>query len=112
MAIGANKATLSLCPRSCMDITRLYRREAASAGERLLISGGCPEAGGVGADSERAAPKRWPATSATSATNAIPATAQGRALLPLLTDLALATAGVPHRWQNLAPGVSNAPHSA
>ena len=55
------------------------------------------------------APKRWPTTSAVSETSASAATAQGSALAnPRDRALDGAPAGVPHRWQNRAPGVSDA----
>src|SRR5687767_9421369 len=59
-------------------------------------------------------PKRWPAASAMSASSAIPATAQGSALpTPSARGVgAFSPTGVPHRWQNLAPGVSDARHVA
>jgi hypothetical protein len=58
-------------------------------------------------DAERA--KRCPAASATSARSAIAATAHGRAFEPpSARPAAAAPAGVPQRWQNLAPGVRGA----
>ena len=101
---------------------------AASAGDRLLISGACefpvapangalpaaPAGHAVDASSgER--PKRCPASNATSATSAIAASPHGsaveklRGLPPGVLDCALA--GVPQRWQNFAPGVRDAPHA-
>src|SRR5439155_19839752 len=60
--------------------------------------------------------KRCPATSATRATSAIPATGHGRTDEKLREsedcDEAPARAGVPHRWQYFAPGVSGASHAA
>jgi hypothetical protein len=57
-------------------------------------------------------PNRCPATSAMSATSAIAATAHGSALLVPRSDAvaggAAAPAGVPQRWQNFAPAVSDA----
>jgi|SRR5690242_5292945 len=62
--------------------------------------------------------KRWPATSAMSATRAIAATAHGNAeprprSEPTATarESTFAPAGVPQRWQNFAPGVSAVPHA-
>jgi hypothetical protein len=76
--------------------------------------------GGAAAPSLDDRPKRCPATSATSATSAIAATLHGSALENPRCSVALtvppvpaaAPAGVPHRWQNFAPGVSGAPHDA
>jgi len=54
--------------------------------------------------------KRCPAMRAISATSAIAATAHGSADEKLRCSIApSAPAGVPHRWQNLAPIVSGAP---
>src|SRR5688572_26342728 len=55
------------------------------------------------------APNRWPTTSAVSDTSASAATAQGNALAnPRERADDGAPAGVPHRWQKRAPGVSAA----
>src|SRR5512146_756302 len=126
IAMGAKICTLSDRPRSCWLITRLYNRTAASAGERLLMSGAwdppaangaaavAPGAGVSGAERE----KRCPATSAINATRAIPATAQGneeeklRCSGPLTIPAAApAATAVPQRWQKRAPGDSAAPHA-
>src|SRR5512138_920107 len=63
----------------------------------------------VGAAGLLRAPKRWPTTSAVSETSARAATAQGSALAkPRDCAIEGAPAGVPHRWQKRAPGVSDA----
>ena len=58
-------------------------------------------------------PKRCPATSAMSATSAIAATAHGSAEEKLRSSRCTSEpAGVPQRWQNLAPGASDALQAA
>jgi hypothetical protein len=57
-------------------------------------------------------PKRCPATSAINATRAIAATAHGNDDEKLRSSRVAWLAGVPHRWQNFAPGVSCAPQDA
>src|SRR5512138_1934103 len=80
------------------------------AGPPWAAAGASVEAMAVDGDG---LPNRWAATSAISATSAIAATAHGRAdPSPRSTGRArrdsdaVAVAGVPQRWQNLAPGVS------
>src|SRR5688500_11870364 len=62
----------------------------------------------------RDAPMRGPATKAMSAARAINATAQGSGSRPRAVRGASgwAPAGVPQRWQNFAPGVSDERHPA
>jgi len=72
-----------------------------------------PSTSVVGASELPRAPKRCPTTSAVSDTSAIAATAQGSALAsPRDGAVDGAPAGVPQRWQNRAPGVSEAKHVA
>ena len=59
------------------------------------------------ADGADRAPKRWPTTSAVRETSARAATPHGNALAKPRDGAADgAPEGVPHRWQNRAPGVS------
>src|SRR5215831_4173264 len=87
----------------------------------LERSGGCPVAlAGAGADAAGVCaasslalrPNRCPATSAMSATKAIAATPHGNADEKLRSSRAAWPAGVPHRWQNFAPGESAVPQAA
>jgi hypothetical protein len=82
----------------------------------LERSGGWPAAPAGGAavwfcaaSSPALRPNRCPAKSAINATNVIAATPHGRADEKLRSSRAARPAGVPHRWQNFAPGVSCAP---
>ena len=68
-------------------------------------------AGGAADGVERRAPMPRPATSATSATTAIDAMAHGRVADTRGSEEREPTAA-PHRWQNLAPAVSDERHAA
>src|ERR1051326_2301407 len=57
-------------------------------------------------------PKRWPARRPIRATSATAAMPHGRPDVKLRSAAARSPAGVPQRWQNFAPGVSDAPHDA
>jgi hypothetical protein len=74
--------------------------------------GGAAAVGVCAASSPALRPKRCPAKSAINATNAIAATPHGKADEKLRSSRAACPAGVPHRWQNFAPGVSCAPQDA
>src|SRR5450432_1906486 len=107
---------------------RSYSLSARSRGDRVEMSGArTPEALASGAGAPASASpcgapcacacacaastggverKRWPASSATSETIAIPATAQGSVVeLASARPPPDAPAATPQRWQNFAPGV-------
>ena len=120
MAIGMNVFTFSVLPASLSVMIRSKRRSARSAGVIWLISGArgmAPDGALTGAVGSVAfvwlatlrPPKRCPTTSATNATKAMAATAQGSPEAKPRFEMGVAPAGVPQRWQKRAPGVSAVP---
>ena len=136
MTIGAKNSTLSCLPSSLSRITRSNNRSARSPGDIAEMSGArttsapdpAPFANGAspvtgwsaalgsvcatGPDRPSPMPKLRPATTAIIAMSAIAVTAHGSkvALRPSMGDAA--PTAVPHRWQNLAPAVSDERHAA